>query len=201
MALASTPIFGLKYIPLGYPARDTRAALEENAFTIEAALAAGPAAPPTAVDLATLSGHVNTVEAALDGRLDVLEARCTYQTIPANSAAVTAETIVATVTRSTVAGRRYRLSAHVGLLGTVAGDRHFLQFRRGTTLAGAVVGSGNYVNPAVSVAYSPPDLNVSDVATATSSSWILTVQRFGTGTVRTEVASPGPAYIETERRD
>jgi hypothetical protein len=59
---AQTPIFGIKYIQQGEPARNTRQALEDNAVTIEAALVRGGIAPPAAQDLATLAGRVSALE-------------------------------------------------------------------------------------------------------------------------------------------
>jgi hypothetical protein len=61
-----TPVYGLRYILEGQPARDTRKYLEENAHTIEAALVAGGITPPGAADLAALVGRVNTLEAEQD---------------------------------------------------------------------------------------------------------------------------------------
>lgn len=59
---AQTPIYGLKYLALGEPARNTRQALQDNAFTIEAALQAGGVAAPGASDLLAVSGRVSVVE-------------------------------------------------------------------------------------------------------------------------------------------
>lgn len=59
---AQTPIYGLKYLVQGEPARNTRLALEENAFTIEAALQAGGVAAPGAADLLTVAGRVTALE-------------------------------------------------------------------------------------------------------------------------------------------
>jgi hypothetical protein len=59
---AKTPVFQLEYIVPGEPLRNTRAALENNAKSIEAALLAGPASPPNAQDLATLAGRVTALE-------------------------------------------------------------------------------------------------------------------------------------------
>ncbi len=60
---AQTPVFGIEYLTVGEPARNTRAALENNAHTIEAALIAGPASPPGASDLLAVSGRVSVLEA------------------------------------------------------------------------------------------------------------------------------------------
>lgn len=49
---ALTPLYGLKYITQGEPIRNTRQALEDNAFTIETALANGAIAP---ADIAALT--------------------------------------------------------------------------------------------------------------------------------------------------
>ena len=61
-AVGQTPVYGLKYIAVGAPARWTREVLQLNAETIEAALIAGGIAPPAAGDLATLSGRVSALE-------------------------------------------------------------------------------------------------------------------------------------------
>lgn len=60
-----TPVYGLRYILQGQPARWTRQYLEENALAIEAALIRGGIAPPNAADLATLAGRVTALEAPL----------------------------------------------------------------------------------------------------------------------------------------
>jgi hypothetical protein len=59
---AHTPIYGLEYITEGEPLRNTRAALENNAHTIEAALQAGGVAATGASDLLAVSGRVSTLE-------------------------------------------------------------------------------------------------------------------------------------------
>lgn len=59
---AQTPVYGIKYLTVGEPARNTRAALQANAETIEAALVAGGVAAPGAADLLTVAGRVTTVE-------------------------------------------------------------------------------------------------------------------------------------------
>lgn len=59
---AQTPVYGIQYLEVGEPARTTRAALQANAQTIEAALLAGGITPPGASDYAALVGRVNTLE-------------------------------------------------------------------------------------------------------------------------------------------
>lgn len=59
---AQTPIYGLKYLVEGEPARNTRQALQDNAFTTEAALQAHGLAAPGASDLLAVSGRVTTLE-------------------------------------------------------------------------------------------------------------------------------------------
>lgn len=59
---AQTPIYGLKYIVEGEPARNARQALEDNAKTIEAALQSQGVPAVGAPDLATLSGRVSQLE-------------------------------------------------------------------------------------------------------------------------------------------
>lgn len=58
---AQTPLYGIKYLVQGEPARNTRQALEDNAKTIEAALASKALVPPTASDYATIQGRVGTL--------------------------------------------------------------------------------------------------------------------------------------------
>lgn len=58
----TTPVYGIKYIPVGGPAYLTRQYLEDNANTIEAALIAGGLTPPGASDYASLVGRVTTLE-------------------------------------------------------------------------------------------------------------------------------------------
>jgi hypothetical protein len=64
----TTPIYGLRYLELGEPARNTRQVLQDNAETIEAALAAGGVAAPGAADLLAVSGRVSVLEAAAAAR-------------------------------------------------------------------------------------------------------------------------------------
>lgn len=59
---AQTPVYGIKYPEVGEPIRTTRQILEDNAKAVEAALVSGGIAPPSASDLATLSGRVTTLE-------------------------------------------------------------------------------------------------------------------------------------------
>lgn len=59
---ATTPIYGLKYIVQGEPIRNTRQALEDNAFTIETALQAAGVAAVGASDLLAVSGRVSAIE-------------------------------------------------------------------------------------------------------------------------------------------
>jgi hypothetical protein len=73
MTLAQTPIYGIKYIPPGMPVRETRIALEQNAFTIEAALAAGGTAPPGAADLAAVAGRVSVLEHRVTARHNAVQ--------------------------------------------------------------------------------------------------------------------------------
>lgn len=61
---ALTPIYGLKYLVQGEPARNTRQALEDNAYTIEAALQARGVAAVGASDLLAVSGRVSVLEGA-----------------------------------------------------------------------------------------------------------------------------------------
>jgi hypothetical protein len=83
---AQTPVYGIKYIEPGEPIRNTRQALEDNAYTLEAALVRGGIAPPSAQDLATLAGRVSTNEAAIA----VLQTyRATRVTVTATNVAVT----------------------------------------------------------------------------------------------------------------
>lgn len=66
---AKTPVYGLEYLIQGEPMRATRAALENNAKTTEAALVRGGIAPPAAQDLATLAGRVSALEVRPRARL------------------------------------------------------------------------------------------------------------------------------------
>lgn len=59
---AQTPIYGIKYLVQGEPVRNTRQALEDNAKTIESALAARGVTPPNTPDLAALAGRVTVLE-------------------------------------------------------------------------------------------------------------------------------------------
>ena len=59
---ATTPIYGMQYLVPGEPARNTRAALEANAFAIEAALQSHALAPPAAADLAAIAGRASVLE-------------------------------------------------------------------------------------------------------------------------------------------
>jgi hypothetical protein len=52
---AQTPVYGLKYLEVGQPARDTRDVLEDNARSIEAALIRGGIAP-TSIQTLTAAG-------------------------------------------------------------------------------------------------------------------------------------------------
>lgn len=69
---AKTPVYQLEYLVVGEPARNTRAALENNAKSIEAALIAGGVAPPGAQDLLQLSGRVTALEGAAWSTYNVL---------------------------------------------------------------------------------------------------------------------------------
>lgn len=64
-----TPVYGLRYIAKGQPARDTRKYLQENAETIEAALIAGGLAAPGASDLLEVAGRVTILEDLVGGGL------------------------------------------------------------------------------------------------------------------------------------
>lgn len=57
-----TPNFGIEYLIPGEPARNTRAKLQRNAETIDAALTAGGIAPAGAADLVAIAGRVTTLE-------------------------------------------------------------------------------------------------------------------------------------------
>lgn len=59
---AKTPIYGIEYLIPGEPIRSTRQALENNAKSIEAALANRGVIPPGASDLAALLGRLQTLE-------------------------------------------------------------------------------------------------------------------------------------------
>jgi hypothetical protein len=59
---AKTPAYGIEYLVIGEPVRNTRLALENNAKTIEAALLARGATVPGAADLAALAARVGTLE-------------------------------------------------------------------------------------------------------------------------------------------
>lgn len=69
----TTPLFGLKYLAVGEPARNTRQVLEDNAKTVEAALVVRGVTPPAVVDLAAEASARASADAALDTRLQVLE--------------------------------------------------------------------------------------------------------------------------------
>jgi hypothetical protein len=193
---AYTPIYGLAYLVAGEPARNTRTVLQSNAETIETALAAGGVAAAGASDVLAVSGRVT----ALETRHTQHTAASTPAVFAANSAAVTAETVIATFTQPTTALKKYRIRAHLALVGTVAGDRHFMRIRK-TNLTGTVLASFTFLSPsAAGTAYTVDPVTFDTPAAATTSStWVLTVERFGTGTVRTEVTTPGPAWIEVER--
>lgn len=60
---AQTPIYGIKYLQLGEPIRTTRAVMQQNAETIETALAAGGVAPAGAADHLALAARVGLLEA------------------------------------------------------------------------------------------------------------------------------------------
>lgn len=81
---AQTPLFGIKYIAVGEPIRNTRQALEDNANTIEAALAQRVNAPTvpdlnaeiaarTAADTGEVTART-AADLALSNRITVLEA-------------------------------------------------------------------------------------------------------------------------------
>lgn len=81
-----TPIYDLEYLVEGEPLFHTRAKLERNAKTIEAALQSRGVAAPGAADLLTVSGRVSVAE----GEIDVLQAppgrkvtKTSVQAIPA----------------------------------------------------------------------------------------------------------------------
>lgn len=57
-----TPVYGMEYLVEGEPLFHTRAKLERNAKTTEAALVRGGVAPPAAQDLAALAGRVTLLE-------------------------------------------------------------------------------------------------------------------------------------------
>lgn len=71
---AFTPIYRLAYIEQGEPIRNTRQALEDNAYTIEAALQAGGLAPQQVQDMLTALGETNTRLDALQADLDTFMA-------------------------------------------------------------------------------------------------------------------------------
>lgn len=70
----TTPVYGLEYLVEGEPARNTRAKLQRNAETIEAALIAGGLAAPGASDLLEVSGRVSVLEDLVGGSLADAEA-------------------------------------------------------------------------------------------------------------------------------
>lgn len=57
-----TDVYGLRFPQIGEPIRTTRAILEDNARTIEAALLSKALAPPAAQDLAAVTGRVSALE-------------------------------------------------------------------------------------------------------------------------------------------
>lgn len=59
---AKTTNFGLEYLTLGEPVRNTRAALQRNAETIDAALTRGGIAPPAAQDLVAVATRTTNLE-------------------------------------------------------------------------------------------------------------------------------------------
>lgn len=185
-----TPIYGIEYLVPGEPARNTRAKMERNAKQIEAALAAGPASPPGAADLLVVSGRVSDIEN-----------RHNVYTFSPDSAAGTTEFAVAQVTQATVPGKRYRIRLQLAIVGSVVGDRVFVQIRKGVGITGTIIQSGNYLTPSPAGTAFTVTLTAFDTPAAgtSSSTWTVTLQRFGTGTVRTEADSPGPAFAEVER--
>jgi hypothetical protein len=68
---AQTPLYGIKYLVNGEPIRNTRQALEDNAKTIEAALASVPMSAPGATDLAAVAARVGVVEHVNDAVTDL----------------------------------------------------------------------------------------------------------------------------------
>lgn len=62
--VATTPVYGIKYPTPGDPIRNTRQYLQDNATTIEAALAAKALAPPGTPDLAAAVARIGVLEAA-----------------------------------------------------------------------------------------------------------------------------------------
>jgi len=104
---ARTPIYGLEYIILGEPVRNTRQALENNAKTIEAALLAKAATPPGGSTYAAISAEsgwldhpsplpANWSTTALGRRYRVIGKFCTIQAELSSSAAWVANVAVAT---------------------------------------------------------------------------------------------------------
>lgn len=57
-----TPVYGIEYLVEGEPLFHTRAKIERNSRTVEAALVRGGVAPPAAQDLAALAGRVTLLE-------------------------------------------------------------------------------------------------------------------------------------------
>lgn len=60
---ALTPVYGMKYLTQGDPARITRSVLEDNAKTTEAALLRGAIAPPLPADYSTTLTRITALEA------------------------------------------------------------------------------------------------------------------------------------------
>ncbi|MET0996264.1 MAG: hypothetical protein ABWY20_20255 [Mycobacterium sp.] len=67
MSIHTTPIYGLAYIDVDTPLEDLAVASQQNAATVETALAAGGLAPPNTPDLAAAIGRI----AALEGSAPV----------------------------------------------------------------------------------------------------------------------------------
>jgi hypothetical protein len=72
-----TSVFQLEFLAPGEPVRNTRAIMERNARTIEAALLSRNISPPGASDLITEAGTRRDADAALATRATNLESRAT----------------------------------------------------------------------------------------------------------------------------
>lgn len=144
-----------------------------------------------------LNDNYDILDTAVQDALDGSNATSLVERV-ANSAGVTAETVVDTITFSAVDGQRYKVTWDGAFFSTVAGDlvRGAI---RGDSIAGTQHQVRNLSPTIVSQAF-PLHMEFFWTATSTASkTFVATVQRItGTGTITggAAVSSPTSFYIE-----
>lgn len=125
---AKTKNFGLEYLVPGEPVYTTRAVMQRNAESIDAALTRGPASPPATQDLLALASRVTAFETAPVARwrrsANYKLVNGVFTLIPWDLKDFDTAGMIATTPASTIRVQRagyYQINAQVGITAPVQG--------------------------------------------------------------------------------